>query len=263
MSRPHLRVLIAEDNEINLEVCRHFLGQAGIDDTVAAPNGAEVLRLLEPDPLAFDLILMDVRMPVLDGIATTREILARWPAPESRPRIVALTAHAFVEETRRCLDAGMDACLSKPLRRQDLDSTISRVLNRPILRHDLDDISQTDKTARKPPIDWKQFDMIVDAPDSPCVEIYHRFLDTTPALLMEAANAANGGDATRAADLCHQLKGTSGSFGLAAFAEAMKTAEYALRSDLAPVLPDGADWLTNRLTQLAQSRDEIRAQRGI
>ncbi|MBL9154942.1 MAG: response regulator [Verrucomicrobiales bacterium] len=263
MSYTNLRVLIAEDNEINLEVCRHFLSQIGIEDTAAAPNGVEVLRLLEPDPKAFDLILMDVRMPELDGIATTREILARWPAPDDRPKIVALTAHAFVEETRRCLEAGMDACLSKPLRRQDLDITLSQALARPMMPADFDSPSQMERAPQKPLIDWKQFDMIVDAPDSPCVEIFHRFLETTPGLLMDVAEAAGAGHLVRAAELCHQLKGTSSSFGLAAFADAMKTAEYALRSDLSPALPDGDDWLSHRLTQLTRSRDEIRAQRGI
>ena len=261
MPRSALRVLIAEDNETNLDVCRHFLTQAGVTRVSAAGNGLEVLRLLEAAPDAYDFILMDVRMPEMDGIETTREILARWPDPSRRPRIIALTAHAFVEETRRCLEAGMDACLSKPLRRQDLESVLNRVFGPTA---PLEPAEQSAPPAGPVSlIDWRQFDMIVDAPDSPCVGIFLKFVESVPPAISEISAAAGRGDADRTADLCHQLKGTGGSFGLARFTENIKAAERIARSGSGMETLAGEDWRRETLLLFSQSRNEIRAQRSV
>ncbi len=121
-----LRVLVAEDNPINLRVALKMLRKIG-HDAEAVHNGVEVLRELGDDPTRFDVILMDVQMPELDGIETTRHILERWPDPPGHPTIIALTADALKGDRQRFLEAGMDDYLSKPLRLVELESALGRV----------------------------------------------------------------------------------------------------------------------------------------
>ncbi|MCB1076430.1 MAG: response regulator [Verrucomicrobiae bacterium] len=260
MPRSHVHVLIAEDNETNLEVCRHFLRQAGIQRIDNVRNGLEALRKLEIAPNAYDLVLMDVNMPEMDGISATREILRRWPDPAQRPPIVALTAHAFVEETRRCLDAGMDACLSKPLRPHDLEQLLALLLGghspasveAPAPAESSDDL-----------VDWVQFDMIVDDPTSPCVGIFLQFAGSIEAKLREISQAAMDGQSARVGDLCHQLKGTAASFGLVAFTKHIKEAELMARGEanLGGIATQG--WIADCLTLFDRSRDRITSERRI
>ena len=106
-----LRILLAEDNVVNQKVARKILERIGYDAEVV-DNGALALEAMERR--TFDVVLMDVQMPELDGIEATRQLVATQP-PEARPRILALTANALDEERRACLDAGMDDFLSKPL----------------------------------------------------------------------------------------------------------------------------------------------------
>ncbi|HSW06790.1 response regulator [Aquabacterium sp.] len=117
-----LRVLIAEDNPINAQVMTLVLEQMGHRSEVAA-NGAEAIAALRRQ--AFDLILMDVQMPVMDGIEATREIHREWP-PAARPRIVALTAGVMSQEQQACREAGMDDFLVKPLDRDQLAAVLAQ-----------------------------------------------------------------------------------------------------------------------------------------
>ncbi|MGV3618651.1 MAG: PAS domain S-box protein [Fimbriimonas sp.] len=110
-----LRVLVVEDNEVNRLVVTRMLANLGCE-IYAAGSGEEAL--VEADARHHDLILMDVQMPGLDGLETTRRIRAHGTQPDVR--IVALTANAFQEDREACLAAGMNAFLSKPIRRADL-----------------------------------------------------------------------------------------------------------------------------------------------
>jgi PAS domain S-box-containing protein len=111
-----MSLLVAEDNPVNQKVIGMMLRRLGATPDFAA-NGARALEMaLAKD---YDVILMDVQMPVMDGLEATREILKRLPE-DRRTDIVALTAHARVEDVKACLDAGMVAHLSKPLKTQDL-----------------------------------------------------------------------------------------------------------------------------------------------
>jgi CheY-like chemotaxis protein len=118
---PGLRILLAEDNKINQRVAKCLLDRQG-HTTVVAANGQEALKLLACD--SFDLILMDVQMPVLDGLATAAEIRRRERGTSERIPIVALTAHAYESDRERCLAAGMDAFLPKPIDPRQLESMI-------------------------------------------------------------------------------------------------------------------------------------------
>ena len=117
-----LRILLAEDNAVNQKVALRLLDQLGYRADVAA-NGLEALEALERQP--YDVVLMDVQMPELDGLDASRRICERWPA-EARPRIIAMTANAMPEDREACLAAGMDDYLAKPIRPTELAEALSR-----------------------------------------------------------------------------------------------------------------------------------------
>jgi signal transduction histidine kinase/CheY-like chemotaxis protein len=118
-----LRVLLAEDNLVNQKVARSMLEKYGHSVTIAA-NGLEVLRIL--DQQSFDLVLMDIQMPEMDGFETTVAIRKRERGGK-RISIIALTAHAMSGDRERCMAAGMDGYISKPIRLQELVSEINRL----------------------------------------------------------------------------------------------------------------------------------------
>ncbi|NJN64835.1 MAG: response regulator, partial [Acidobacteria bacterium] len=121
-----LSVLLVEDNRVNRRVVERMLVKSGHRVTEAT-NGAEAITALERE--SFDLILMDVQMPVMDGFEATAAIRARERASRVRTPIVALTAHAMKGDRERCLEAGMDDYLSKPVRLKDLLALLARTMS--------------------------------------------------------------------------------------------------------------------------------------
>ena len=122
-------VILAEDNPVNALLARTMLERAGCKVS-HAPNGQKVLDLIEAGAMP-DMIVMDVEMPVLNGLETTRNIRAREKvAGLDRVPILALTANAQREDIAECLTAGMDGHLSKPFDRQDLDEAMARLVAR-------------------------------------------------------------------------------------------------------------------------------------
>ncbi len=117
-----LDVLLAEDNPVNQKVVLRFLDLLGYRAD-AVGNGLEAVRTLEQR--SYDLVFMDVQMPEMDGFTATREIRAKLPAGR-QPKIVALTANALHGDRERCLDAGMDDWLTKPIRLEALEQVITR-----------------------------------------------------------------------------------------------------------------------------------------
>ena len=115
-----LRVLVAEDNPVNQKVALRFLARLGYQALIAG-NGREALQIL--DEQRYDLVLMDMQMPEMDGLTATREIRLRYPAAR-QPRIFALTANAVTGDRERCLEAGMDDYLSKPFKLETIEQLI-------------------------------------------------------------------------------------------------------------------------------------------
>jgi PAS domain S-box-containing protein len=120
--RHPLRILLAEDNAVNQKVALYLLERLGYLADVAA-NGLEVLEALQRQP--YDVVLMDVQMPEMDGLEATQHILAQWPAAQ-RPWIVAMTANALQGDRERCLEAGMNDYISKPVRPEELTRALSQ-----------------------------------------------------------------------------------------------------------------------------------------
>ena len=108
-------ILLCEDNELNREIAIALLSDKGMT-VVSAEDGRQGLTLFEDSaPGAFDAILMDIRMPVMDGIEATRAIRALSRPDAQTIPIIAMTADAFADDIQRCLDAGMRAHLAKPI----------------------------------------------------------------------------------------------------------------------------------------------------
>ncbi|HEX9092032.1 MAG TPA: response regulator, partial [Anaerolineales bacterium] len=123
-SRHPLRILLAEDNVVNQKLALRLLSQMGYRADVAA-NGLEVLQAVNRQP--YDVILMDVQMPEMDGLEATRRLCAELSS-EKRPRIIAMTANAMQGDREMCLKAGMDDYLSKPIRVDELVTALNLAL---------------------------------------------------------------------------------------------------------------------------------------
>lgn len=116
-----LRILLAEDNLSNQKVTLKMLEKLGYRAD-AVVNGQEVLESLERQP--YDIIFMDVKMPVMNGIEATRKIRERWP--ESGPKIIAVTAYALHGDKEKCLAVGMDGYIPKPVQKKDLAKVLGK-----------------------------------------------------------------------------------------------------------------------------------------
>jgi CheY-like chemotaxis protein len=126
-TNPKLRILVAEDNLINRHLAMRLLQGEG-HTVVIATNGREAVRMHAE--AEFDLIVMDVEMPEMDGFEATREIRRAESAMDKHIPIIAMTAHAMKGDQQRCLAGGMDFYVSKPVRKADLLATISACVNR-------------------------------------------------------------------------------------------------------------------------------------
>ncbi len=125
-----LRILVAEDNRVNQKVVLHLLQQLGYRADVV-DNGLEVLEALRRQP--YDLVLMDVQMPEMDGLEASRSICqeglatdGRWDACPTKPWIIAMTANVMQGDREACLEAGMDDYISKPIRKEELVQALLR-----------------------------------------------------------------------------------------------------------------------------------------
>ena len=116
-----LQVLVVEDNRINQIVARRLIERYGGEVTVAA-DGREAVNAL--DDRKFDVVFMDIQMPAMDGLEVTRQVRARERGTPNHQYIVAMTAHAMAADRDRCLAAGMDDYLSKPIQPSKLKAIL-------------------------------------------------------------------------------------------------------------------------------------------
>ena len=124
--RHPLRILLAEDNVVNQKLALRLLQQMGYRSDLAS-NGVEAVESVERQP--YDLVLMDVQMPEMDGLEAARRISAKHP-DGGRPRIVAMTANAMAGDREMCLAAGMDDYITKPIRVEALVQALTTAARR-------------------------------------------------------------------------------------------------------------------------------------
>ncbi len=233
-----LRVLLAEDNPVNQRVASGMLERLG-HVPVAAVNGREALALLQQE--AFDLVLMDVQMPELDGIETTAAIRERERTTGGHVPIVALTAHAMKGDAEKCLAAGMDGYLAKPLQSRELEKAIEAVLAGRQPRPP--GTVRTTASAAAAVLDESRLIERVGGDRRALAQIVRVFREDHPrqvARIREAIRAADAG-ALRAA--AHALKGAVSNFAAdRATAAALRLQQLGERGEL-----DGAAEALERL----------------
>ena len=234
--RPKLKVLLVEDNPVNQTVAIKMLEKVGYGVTVAG-NGQEALEFFDKDQ--FDLILMDVQMPVMGGLEAAQAIRSRearrsWTAGgQWRPTpIVAMTAHAMEGDRDRCLMAGMDDYIAKPIKPAELHAVIDRVTS------DLDHLHDDADVGGNPCLDVGGDDSIAD------LEATRELLDGDEGALQQLIGmffsdfernrkmleqAHRDGDLMTIRNLAHSLKGSAGVFNATALVDVAQRLEASAR----------------------------------
>ncbi|MDP8956227.1 MAG: PAS domain S-box protein [Actinomycetota bacterium] len=207
-----LRVLVAEDNAVNQQLAVLLLQKLGYRADLAG-DGTEALEALERQP--YDVVLMDVQMPEMDGMEATRRIHQRWSADE-RPYIIAVTANAMEGDREACLAAGMDDYISKPIRDEELAAALSR--------------SATTRSARadvKPILDADALDRLRQAvgSDEAATQLARTFLDDTDRILAALRADITSGRADETRRQAHSLKSTAAAFGAIELSELCRELE--------------------------------------
>ena len=232
------RVLLAEDNAINVEVVLEMLHAVGIDVTVVE-NGRQAVD--RAGHQTFDLILMDMQMPELDGIEATR-LIRTLPQWTERP-IIALTANAFAEDRQACLAAGMNDILTKPvepallyatlLRWLDPDTGAKRGSAEPRTRAQTQDEDERVFQALR-----TQSGIDVDAGLGMLrgnavkyLALVRQLVDTQPVQMAEIDAVLDAGDRVAARRIAHSLKGSAATLGLTAISEGAARVEQMLKTE--------------------------------
>jgi signal transduction histidine kinase/DNA-binding response OmpR family regulator len=232
-SRP-LRLLLAEDNVVNQKLARRLLEKWGhtvisVEDGQAAVEAAQAAQ--------FDAVLMDIQMPRLDGLKATARIREREKRDGDHIPIIAMTAHATQRGRMMCLDAGMDAYVAKPIRRDELARTLEAATHRqPEAQPD-----EPDAAAAAPapdgaadaalPYDREKTLERVGGDEELFREIAAMFIDSAPGALDALQRAITATDLEAAARAAHSLKGSVGNFGADTAFQAALAVEMAAKDD--------------------------------
>lgn len=240
----NVRLLLAEDQPVNREIVESLLDMVGITFSTVS-NGQEALDLLtDQGPQAFDLVLMDVQMPVLDGISATR-ILRSTPGFEHLP-VIAITAHTMRHEVEKCLDAGMSDQIGKPFDSQSFYATLARWIPEDRQKRTLaPELPEAARPASTP----ERLDPALSRLPSLCAAAalarfggkearYRHWLDDfrseAPEALERIVEAVANAQTDSARKGAHALKGRAGMLGAMAVHQAASELEAALQAGRAP-----------------------------
>ncbi len=219
------RVLLVDDAPVNQKVATSMLRRLGLKPAVAG-NGREALGRLASEQ--FDLILMDCQMPVLDGLAATQELRAREAAVGGHQLVVAMTAHAMQGDRERCLAAGMDDYLSKPVQPPALEAMLERWLPGRFVPSTARRAAEADPRA-KPILDERAMGNLrtLEADGQPglLAEVGALFATQGGCLLQALRDAAVAGDGAAWSGRLHALRGSAGSVGAIRLVECCEQVE--------------------------------------
>ena len=229
-----LRILLADDHATNQKLGQMILARLGYRADIAG-NGREVLEALEQK--SYDLVLMDIEMPEMDGLEATAEIRRRWGA---EPRIVAVTANAMRGDRDRYLEAGIDDYVSKPIRIEAL----VRALTQGAVLPEVQRGAEPQASGVLDPQALATLKELIGGDAAALKELVDSFLAEGPKLCAELEQAVGVDDAKAMARIAHTLKASARDFGATALAEACSEMERKAKSNagaaalLGPVLRD-------------------------
>ena len=231
-----LHLLLVEDNELNRQIACELLEMVGATVAVAG-NGCEAVEMVVNGDQRFDVVLMDIQMPEMDGIQATR--LIRGNSRFSELPIIALTAHAFAEERQRTQDAGMNDHVTKPIEPRELMESICRQLpHLPGLRENSlntgDDITDTETLVVIPGIDTTGALRRVGGKVKLYLDVLKKFKDGQRNAPEQIIAALQSGDRLGAERIAHSLKGLAGTIGALELQEAALAVEQDLHQGLEP-----------------------------
>lgn len=234
---PPLRILLVEDNPVNETLTINLLNKQGHHCT-AAHNGQEALDAYAKQP--FDLILMDVQMPIKDGLETTREIRAIEKRTGQHMPIVALTAHAMIGDKERCLQAGMDAYISKPIQSYQLFQTIQSVL--------------PNSESASSPIDAKKETLLENfgGDQKLLQDVILIFLRNLPRQLENLETAIATQNASDLEHAAHTLKGSVANFGTSQARDTAQKIEQMARKNAFQDAANEIEYLKSALQKLEE-----------
>ena len=209
-----LRILLAEDNAINQKVALRLLERLGYGADVAG-DGRQALARIEQ--AGYDVVLMDVQMPEMDGLEASRAICARW-ARSVRPRIIAMTAEAMQGDREKCLAAGMDDYIVKPVTLDRLAAALAKC--RPLVAATAPEAGaappvEKQRIAAGTALDRDVLDQLREDLGGTAAlrEVIRSFLDQTPTALAALREAAERADVPAIRRAAHRIKGTSSILG--------------------------------------------------
>ena len=219
-ARP-LQVLVAEDNHVNEVLIVRVLQKLG-HASVVAHNGKEALALA--CSRKFDLAFMDVQMPEMDGLAATAAIRQAEKASATHLPIFAMTAHAMKGDRERCLEAGMDGYVAKPVRLSDIEQTLASVAN--------GNAAGPSVTAAHPPSanpSWNKAEALarIGGDEELLAELCQIFLEEAPKLMEKLRRAVTDGNFETVMKTAHSLKGESSYLGAARASQSARQIEKA------------------------------------
>ena len=200
--RPSVKILLAEDNAINRKLAESLIHKKGWE-VVSVSDGEKAVHLLESTD--FDLVLMDVQMPLMDGFEATAVIRQREKSTGAHVPIIAMTAHAIKGDKEKCLDHGMDDYISKPMKAEDLYNAVEKWTKG---REEKDEASSAELPDLSKVMDT------VDGDKELLKELVGDFLKEYPKQLDELREVIERGDSQQLARSAHSFKGAVGNFGV-------------------------------------------------
>ncbi len=260
----HPRVLLVDDNAVNRKVAGEILRKAGCLVTTAE-SGQTAIRHVETSVTTnapFDVIFMDIQMPDMDGVETTRRLREQFG--RSLPRVVAMTAYSMREDRERFLNQGLDDYVAKPIRAQNLIQKVNEIVARNREQIDQPKHGPTDSVRRQlvsvtlptdiPVIDAGIIGQLRDLGGDELIEsVFADFVAEASDLVRGANDAFAQGDTLTVKSNLHTIKGSAGTIGVARLAEIARLAEGKLK------LNDTGQ-LAHDLTALTVAFDEFMAQ---
>ena len=268
------KILVAEDNPTNQQVAQAILEGAGIVVTIVGDGEAAVEAVRTQ---AFDAVLMDIQMPRMNGYEATR-LIRNLPEGGTLP-VVAMTAHAMKGDEEKCLEAGMDGYISKPVNQDRLFHTLWRLLrstgrlpdihaeNGAPFEKETDSAGGEEAVPASPPtvnrrlpdrlpgLDIRETLAALDIDEDALIRIMHGFLDNNCQTTDRLRQALAAGDLTALAHLAHSLKGSAANIGANELSSAAHAVEMACKENLSE--NERAGWLEDRIDRVATALEPV------